>query len=190
MVVRIRLSRWGRRNRPFYRIFVADSRAPRDGRHLEVVGRYNPLYHSREETKTRVKRVELNVGRIKYWLSVGAQCSETVERLLGSAGVLPVFWRSVSSRGGKDVGVRRDEKVGGEWEVPKGDFVPESMIIRDKMSVGMKDVEELSDGRRDGMGKEKENHRLKSKVFNETRSTGLNVDEEMDCDQGLIYRVC
>lgn len=77
MVVRIRLARWGRRHLPFFRIVVADGRSPRDGRHLDVVGTYNAAGHSAAEVAARVKRVELDVGRIKYWLSVGAQPSDT-----------------------------------------------------------------------------------------------------------------
>ncbi|GAB0495143.1 hypothetical protein MMPV_006441 [Pyropia vietnamensis] len=89
MVVRIRLARWGRRHLPFFRIVVADGRSPRDGRHLDVVGTYNAAGHSAAEVAARVKRVELDVARIKYWLSVGAQPSDTVARLLGYAGILP-----------------------------------------------------------------------------------------------------
>lgn len=77
MVVRIRLARWGRRHLPFFRIVVADGRSPRDGRHLDVVGSYNAAGHSAAEVAARVKRVELDVARIKYWLSVGAQPSDT-----------------------------------------------------------------------------------------------------------------
>lgn len=77
MVVRIRLARWGHRNKPFYRIVAADSRSPRDGRHLDILGAYNPLNHSKAEAQHHIKRVWLNVDRIKYWLSHGAQPSET-----------------------------------------------------------------------------------------------------------------
>lgn len=69
---------------PFYRIFVADSRSPRDGRHLEQVGHYDPV-----PGKDGNKHVGLNIERIRYWLSVGAQPSDTVARLLGQAGVIP-----------------------------------------------------------------------------------------------------
>jgi len=84
MVVRIRLARFGRKNMPFYRIFVADSRAPRDGKHLEVVGHYDPL----PEVDGN-KHIGLKIERIKYWISVGAQPSDTVAKLLGQAGILP-----------------------------------------------------------------------------------------------------
>ncbi|XP_020207623.1 30S ribosomal protein S16-2, chloroplastic/mitochondrial [Cajanus cajan] len=84
MVVRIRLSRFGCKNKPFYRVMAADSRSPRDGKHLEVLGYYNPL-----PGQDAGKRMGLNFERVKYWLSVGAQPSEPVERLLFRAGVLP-----------------------------------------------------------------------------------------------------
>ncbi|KAJ6838598.1 30S ribosomal protein S16-2, chloroplastic/mitochondrial-like [Iris pallida] len=84
MVVRIRLSRFGCKNKPFYRVMAADSRSPRDGKHLEVLGYYNPL-----PGQDGGKRMGLNFERVKYWLSVGAQPSDPVERILFRAGVLP-----------------------------------------------------------------------------------------------------
>ncbi|KAL6521177.1 hypothetical protein OROGR_017746 [Orobanche gracilis] len=84
MVVHLRLSTLGCRNRPFYRIMAADSRSPRDGKHLEVLGYYNPL-----SGQDGGKRMGVNFDRIKYWLSVGAQPSEAVQRLLFRAGLLP-----------------------------------------------------------------------------------------------------
>ncbi|CDP03148.1 unnamed protein product [Coffea canephora] len=84
MAVRIRLSRFGCRNKPFYRVMAADSRSPRDGKHLEVLGYYNPL-----PGQDGGKRMGLNFDRVKYWLSVGAQPSEPVQRLLFRSGVLP-----------------------------------------------------------------------------------------------------
>ena len=80
MATKIRMSRAGAKNRPFYRIVVADSRSPRDGRFLEKLGTYNPLLE-----KGNPQRVVLNVERIKYWLSVGAQPSDRVARFLHDA---------------------------------------------------------------------------------------------------------
>ena len=84
MVVRIRLARFGRKHRPFYRIVVADSRARRDGKHIERVGTYDPI-----PAKDGIKEVRLRTERIKYWMSCGAQPSSKVAWLLGKAGVLP-----------------------------------------------------------------------------------------------------
>jgi small subunit ribosomal protein S16 len=77
MVVRIRLSRFGTRNSPNYRITVADSRFPRDGRFLEHVGTYNPVANP-----DGMKEISLSEERIKYWLAVGAQPTKTVCYLL------------------------------------------------------------------------------------------------------------
>eukprot|EP00053_Salpingoeca_punica_P010062 m.90567 g.90567 ORF g.90567 m.90567 type:complete len:107 (+) comp15268_c0_seq1:41-361(+) len=84
MVVAIRLSRWGNRHRPFFRIVVANARSPRDGKHLERVGTYDPLPTARGD-----KMVSMNFDRIKYWLSVGAQPSDAVARLLGMVNLGP-----------------------------------------------------------------------------------------------------
>ena len=78
MTLRIRLSRGGAKKRPFYRIVVADSRFPRDGRFIERVGTYNPLLAKDDE-----QRVTLKQERIKYWLGVGARPSDRVTRFLG-----------------------------------------------------------------------------------------------------------
>jgi len=78
MALRIRLSRGGAKKRPFYRIVIADSRSPRDGRFIERVGTYNPLLAKDDE-----RRVTLKQDRIKYWLGVGARPSDRVARLLG-----------------------------------------------------------------------------------------------------------
>ncbi|CAL0325528.1 unnamed protein product [Lupinus luteus] len=83
MTVRIRLARFGRTHRPFYRVVVIDSRTARDGKNLEVLGFYNPLAGKDDE-----KRMALKLERVKYWLSVGAQPSETVESLLARAGLV------------------------------------------------------------------------------------------------------
>jgi len=77
MVVRLRLARWGRKGNPFYGIVAANARVARDKKHLEKLGTYNPLPDERG-----VKHIELDVERIKYWLSVGAQPSDRVAWLL------------------------------------------------------------------------------------------------------------
>lgn len=82
MALKIRLARGGRKSRPFYRIVVADSRMPRDGRYLERVGTYNPLLNDQDEN-----RVTLVKERIEYWLGEGAQPSERVAIFLGKAGL-------------------------------------------------------------------------------------------------------
>ena len=79
MAVKLRLTRVGSKKNPVYRIVAADSRSPRDGKFLEIVGRYNP--------QTDPSTIELNEERIKDWLSKGAQPSATVQRLLKAKGL-------------------------------------------------------------------------------------------------------
>lgn len=82
MALKIRLARAGAKKRPFYRIVVADARAPRDGRFIEKVGTYNPLLpHDHAE------RVTLNEERIKHWLGVGAQATDRLARLFANKGL-------------------------------------------------------------------------------------------------------
>jgi small subunit ribosomal protein S16 len=78
MTVKIRLARHGAKKRPFYRIVVADSEFPRDGRFLEVVGTYNPL--------TDPATVELKQERVKHWMEQGAKPTDTVKSLLKKEG--------------------------------------------------------------------------------------------------------
>ncbi|QIK79693.1 30S ribosomal protein S16 [Sphingomonas piscis] len=82
MALAIRLARGGAKKRPYYRIVVADSRSPRDGRFIEKVGTYNPLL-----AKDSPERVKLDGERISHWLSVGAQPSDRVLRFLDAAGI-------------------------------------------------------------------------------------------------------
>ena len=80
MAVKIRLRRMGAKKAPFYRIVVADSRSPRDGKFIEEVGYYNPL--------TEPVEVKVNEEKVNKWLSNGAQPTETVKRLLTNAGLI------------------------------------------------------------------------------------------------------
>jgi len=80
MGVRIRLSRMGSTKRPFYRIVVADSRAPRDGKFVEVIGTYNP--------RTEPVGVQVNSERLQTWLKQGAEPTDTVRSLLKKKGLL------------------------------------------------------------------------------------------------------
>ena len=84
-MLKIRLSMGGVRKRPVYKIVVADSRFPRDGRFIEKVGFFNPLL-----PKTKKERVNLQVERIKHWISKGAKPTLRVSRILGEAEVFPM----------------------------------------------------------------------------------------------------
>ncbi len=85
MSLRIRLARGGAKKRPFYRIVIADSRSPRDGRFIEKIGTYNPMV-----PRDHPERLNLNQERAKHWLSVGATPSDRVARFLGQVELMPV----------------------------------------------------------------------------------------------------
>ena len=85
MALKIRLSRAGSKKRPVYRVVVADSRYPRDGRFIENVGLYNPLLK-----KDDPNRVQLDIERIKEWISKGAKPTDKLAKFLGAADVIPM----------------------------------------------------------------------------------------------------
>ena len=82
MSLRIRLARGGAKKRPFYRVVVADSRSPRDGRFIEKLGVYNPVLPS-----DHTERLVLKAERVQHWIANGAVATDRVARLLGIAGV-------------------------------------------------------------------------------------------------------
>jgi small subunit ribosomal protein S16 len=82
MSLKLRLSRAGAKKRPFYRIVVADSRYPRDGRFIEIVGTYNPVLPKGDDN-----RVVLKTERVQHWLGVGAQPTDRVLRFLDAVGL-------------------------------------------------------------------------------------------------------
>ena len=79
MAVRMRLTRVGSKKNPIYRVVVADSRSPRDGKFIEIVGRYNP--------QTDPSTIELDEAKVKDWLAKGAQPSSAVAKLIKAAGI-------------------------------------------------------------------------------------------------------
>jgi small subunit ribosomal protein S16 len=84
-MIKIRLSMGGVRKRPIYKIVIADSRYPRDGKFIEKVGSFNPLL-----PKDKKERIIIEVDRVKYWVSKGAQPTLRVSRILGEAGIIPM----------------------------------------------------------------------------------------------------
>jgi small subunit ribosomal protein S16 len=79
VAVKMRLTRVGSKKNPIYRVVIADSRSPRDGKFIEIVGRYNP--------QTDPSTIELNEDKVKDWLSKGAQPTESVQKLLKIQGI-------------------------------------------------------------------------------------------------------
>lgn len=102
MAVKIRLARAGAKKRPFYRIVVADSRSPRDGKFIEKLGTYNPLIAKGQED-----RVKLDEDRIKYWLGQGATPSDRVEGFLVTANL---FERSKRKQATLDRAIERQKQ--------------------------------------------------------------------------------
>ncbi len=80
MAVKMRLTRMGAKKAPFYRVIVADSRSPRDGRFIEEIGYYNPL--------TNPVEIKIDAEKAKQWLGNGAQPTETVKALLKKSGIV------------------------------------------------------------------------------------------------------
>ena len=108
MSIKIRLARGGSKKRPFYRIVAADSRMPRDGRFVEKLGTYNPLLPKDSED-----RVKMNLERIQYWMSEGAQVTDRISRMLEAAGVVPKKERNNPKKGapGEKAVNRAEEKA-------------------------------------------------------------------------------
>ena len=108
MAIKIRLARGGSKKRPFYRIVAADSRMPRDGRFIEKLGTYNPLLPKDSE-----ERVKMDVERVQYWISQGAQPTDRVARMLEAAGVKEKTERNNPKKGtpGKKAQERVEEKA-------------------------------------------------------------------------------
>ena len=84
-MIKIRLSMGGAKKRPVYKIVVADSRFPRDGRFIEKIGFFNPIV-----PKNKKDRLSLEVDRVKYWMSKGAKLTTRVARILGEAEIMPM----------------------------------------------------------------------------------------------------
>ena len=84
-MLKIRLSMGGVRKRPVYKIVIADSRYPRDGKFIEKIGSYNPLL-----PKDKKERIKVEADRVKYWISKGAQPTLRVSRILGEVQIMPM----------------------------------------------------------------------------------------------------
>ena len=101
MAVKLRLKRMGAKQKPFYRIVAADSRSPRDGRFIETVGTYNPIKNPEEIT--------VKEERVMYWLSMGAEPTETVRSLFKKMGITKKFADSKTKTTKKEV--KKETKV-------------------------------------------------------------------------------
>ena len=127
MSVRIRLARGGAKKRPFYRIVVADSRSPRDGRFIEVLGTYNPMLQ-----QEHADRVILKQERIQHWLSHGATPSDRVARFCAAAGLMEPRRRGRSRRRSRSRRRRRRSalKAAADAAAKAGDRPPAERLAR------------------------------------------------------------
>ena len=118
MAIKIRLARGGSKKRPFYRIVAADSRMPRDGRFIEKLGTYNPLLPKDSE-----ERIKMNMERIDYWLSQGAQPTDRISRFLEAAGKIEKKERNNPKKAvpGKKAQERAEEKAAKAAEAAEAD---------------------------------------------------------------------
>ena len=117
-MLKLRLSRGGSKKRPVYKVVVADSRFPRDGRFIEKVGFFNPLL-----PKEKKERVGLEAERIKYWLGQGAKPTTRVARILGENELMPM--PANGNNPNKAVPKKeRNKKEEGNKEAPKADAAP------------------------------------------------------------------
>jgi len=114
-MLKIRLSIGGAKKRPIYKIVVADSRFPRDGRFIEKVGFFNPLL-----PKTKKERVNLEVERIKHWIDKGAKPTLRVSRILGEAKLYPMPPQGNNPQKAIPKKDRKKDKAEGEKLAPEG----------------------------------------------------------------------
>ena len=130
MAMKIRLARGGSKKRPFYRIVAADSRMPRDGRYIERLGTYNPLLPKDSE-----ERVKMNIERIQYWISEGAQVTDRVSRFLEAAGILDKKTRNNPKKAlpGQKAQDRAEEKLAKDnEEAPAAEEAPAEGVAADE----------------------------------------------------------
>ena len=117
-MLKMRLSMGGTKKRPVYKIVVADSRFPRDGRFIEKLGFFNPLL-----PKDKKERVGLDIERIKYWLGQGAKPTTRVARILGENEIMPM---PVKGNNPQKAIPKKDRKKEGEAEAPKSEAKAEA----------------------------------------------------------------
>jgi SSU ribosomal protein S16P len=119
--MKIRLARGGSKKRPFYSIVASDSRMPRDGRFIEKLGTYNPLLPKDSE-----ERVKMNMERVKYWLSQGAQPTDRIARFLEAAGEMDKQERANMKKAvpGKKAQERAEEKAAKAAEAAEAAAAP------------------------------------------------------------------
>ena len=126
-MLKIRLSIGGVRKRPIYKIVVADSRAPRDGRFVEKLGSFNPLL-----PKEKKERIKIESERVKYWISKGAKPTLRVSRILGEVQLFPMPkpgnnpLKAIPKKDRKKEDKKESAKEDGKNEAPKAEAKKEA----------------------------------------------------------------
>ena len=132
-MVKIRLRRTGAKKQPHYRVVVADSRAPRDGKFIEIIGHYNP--------RTAPATIEIDAERALYWLSVGAQPSPAVKHMLDKMGILA---QATAVRKG-EVSVQKlaaEFRAQAEEEAPFLAGAPDEEVVEEELDIDEEEYEE------------------------------------------------
>ena len=93
MAVKLRLARFGAKKNPYYHIVASDSRSPRDGKYIETVGKYNPMLEGNDSVRTK-----LIEDKVKYWLGVGAEPTDKVQKILANLGLVAKKERTVQTK--------------------------------------------------------------------------------------------
>ena len=132
-MLKIRLSMGGAKKRPVYKIVVADSRFPRDGRFIEKLGSFNPLL-----PKEKKERIKLESERVKHWLSKGARPTVRVSRILGEVNIMPMPkpgnnpQKAIPKKDRKKEGKEEPKKEVPKKEAPKQEAKKEAPKQEDK----------------------------------------------------------
>ncbi|WP_329904138.1 30S ribosomal protein S16 [Porphyromonas pogonae] len=164
MATKIRLQRHGRKAYPFYKIVVADSRAPRDGKFIERIGSYNP--------NTNPATIDLNFERALYWLNVGAQPTDTARNILSNEGVL----MKKHLEGGVKKGAFDEaaaEKKFEEWLKGKKDSVSNT---KDKLKKAQEDAHKAS------LEAEKAANKVKAEAVAEKKAAEAKAKAEAEAE--------
>ncbi|MBN1482030.1 30S ribosomal protein S16 [candidate division KSB1 bacterium] len=156
MSVKLRLTRMGRKKRPFYRIVATDSRTRRDGKYLEKIGTYNPLTHPAE--------IDIDKELALKWLALGAQPSQTVRSFLRKAGIL--FEHDLRKRG------LSEEEI--ELEYKKWQVIKEERLKKVEALAAMQKRQES------GTSKEEKKATTRAEDNAETEEESKAIDEEAD----------
>lgn len=171
MAVKMRLTRMGRKRRPFYRIIVADERSPRDGRNIESIGTYNPIVDPPE--------IRVDENRVFYWLDNGVQPTDTVRSILKKEGLL--HKRFLQKRGFDEARLTEEMK---KWEVlqiekKKQAEAAAENVLKEKQKA--KEQEEKAKAEEEAKAKAEEEAKAKAaeaKAAEEASAEAESVQEE------------